>query len=92
MEMISAAMDDMVRDLQKRARRARSMAVGILCVALGGLASCATLPDIATPQATGKAALQIEGRRGPLTVEQSKTILERLGTDAGDDVLPPVLA
>jgi len=84
MEMISAAMEA-IRDLQQRARRARSMAVGILCIALS--AGCATLPDIAPPQATGKAAAQIVGRRGPLTVEQSKAILERLGTDAGDDAL-----
>lgn len=87
MEMIFAAVDDAIRDLQKRRRRARSIAVGILCVALGGLAGCATLPDIATPQATGKASPQIVGRRGPLTIEQSKAILERLGTDAGDDAL-----
>jgi len=63
------------------------MAVGILCIALSGLAGCATLPDIATPQATGKTSPQIVGRRGPLTAEQSKAILERLGNDAGDDAL-----
>ena len=63
------------------------MAVGILCVALSGFAGCASLPDIATPQATGKTSPQIVGRRGPLTVEQSKAILERLGADAGDDAL-----
>jgi cardiolipin synthase len=80
-------MDDAIRDLQQRARRARSMAVGILCVALSGFAGCASLPDIATPQATGKTSPQIVGRRGPLTVEQSKAILERLGADAGDDAL-----
>jgi len=63
------------------------MAVGILCIVPSGLAGCATLPDVATPQATGKASPQIVGRRGPLTIEQSKAILERLGTDAGDDAL-----
>ena len=87
MEMISAAVDDAVGDLQQRGRRVRSIAVGILCIALGGLAGCATPPDIATPQATGKTSPQIVGRRGPLTIEQSKAILERLGTDAGDDAL-----
>jgi len=63
------------------------MAVGILCIALSGFAGCASPPDIAAPQATGKTSPQIVGRRGPLTVEQSKAILERLGTDAGDDAL-----
>ena len=63
---------------------ARSMAAGFLCIAFAG---CATLPDIASPQATGKASPQIAGRRGPLTPEQSKLILERLGTDSGDDGL-----
>jgi cardiolipin synthase len=87
MEMISAAMDDAIRNLQQRARRARFMAVGILCIVLGVLAGCATLPDIATPQSAGKTSPQIVGRRGPLTIEQSKAILERLGTDAGDDAL-----
>src|SRR6185437_3117546 len=87
MEKTSAAMDDAIPDLQQRARRARSMAVGILCIALSELAGCATLPDIAPPQATGKASPRIVGRRGPLTIEQSKAILERLGTDAGDDAL-----
>ena len=86
MEMTSAAMGA-TRNLQQRARRARSMAVGILCIVPSGLAGCATLPDVATPQATGKASPQIVGRRGPLTIEQSKAILERLGTDAGDDAL-----
>jgi cardiolipin synthase len=62
----------------------RYSAVGIFCLALAG---CATVPDIAPPQATGKAAPQIVGRGGPLTAEQSKTILERLGSDAGEDAL-----
>jgi len=84
MEMTSAAMEA-TRNLQQRVHRARSMAVGSLCIALS--AGCATLPDIATPQATGKTSPQIVGRRGPLTAEQSKAILERLGTDAGDDAL-----
>ena len=87
MEMTSAVVNDATRDLQQRARKVRSMAVGILCITLGGLTGCATPPDIATPQATGKTSPQIVGRRGPLTAEQSKAILERLGTDAGDDAL-----
>jgi len=87
MKMISVAMDDANRDLQQRGRRAPFMAIGILCIALSGLAGCATLPDIATPQATGKTSPQIVGQRGPLTTEQSKVILERLGTEAGDDAL-----
>jgi len=87
METTCAAMDDAIHDLQQRARKARSMAVVILCIALSGFAACASLPDIAAPQATGKTSPQIMGRRGPLTIEQSKAILERLGTDAGDDAL-----
>jgi cardiolipin synthase len=87
MEMPPAVVDDAVRDLQQRARKARSIVVGILCIALSGFAGCATPPDVATPQATGKISPQIVGRRGPLTAEQSKAILERLGADAGDDAL-----
>ena len=80
-------MDDGVCHLKtcRRARKARSTAFGILCLAL--CAGCATVPDIAPPQATGKATPQIVGQRGPLTAEQSKAILERLGTDSGDDAL-----
>src|SRR5258708_4331262 len=82
----SAAVGNAICDAHQ-CSRARSMAVGILCLALGGLVGCATLPDIASPQVTGKAAPQIAGRRGPLTPEQSKAILERLGTDPSDDGL-----
>ncbi len=78
-------MDDEVCHLKTCRRAARSTAFGILCLAL--CAGCATVPDIAPPQATGKAAPQIVGRRGPLTAEQSKAILERLGTNSGDDAL-----
>jgi cardiolipin synthase len=87
MKIIPAAMDEKVRHLKshRRAHKARFMAVSILCLALS--AGCATVPDIAPPQAIGKAAPQIVGRHGPLTVEQSKAILERLGNDAGDDAL-----
>ena len=87
MKMIPAAMDDKIRHLKtrRRARTARFMAVGILCLTLG--AGCASVPDIAPPQAAGTATPQIVGRRGPLTAEQSKAILEQLGADAGDDVL-----
>ena len=87
MEMTSAVVDDAIRDSQQHARKARSIAVGILCLSLGSFAGCATPPDIAAPQVTGRASPQIQGRRGPLTAEQSKAILERLGTDAGDDAL-----
>jgi len=87
METTPAAQNDAIPELQQRTRRARAIAVGILCIALSWFAGCATLPDIAPPQATGKASPQIVGRRGPLTIEQSKAILERLGTDAGDDAL-----
>jgi cardiolipin synthase len=79
MIMILAAMDDEIAQAPSRA--ARSMAVGIFCL---GLAGCATLPDIAPPQAAGKVAPQIVGRSGPLTTEQSKAILQRLSADAGD--------
>ena len=88
-EMTLTAMDDAICNLQQGARR--SVAAGILslilCLALGAMAGCATVPDIAPPQATGKATPQIVGRHGPLTPEQSKAILERLGADSGDDAL-----
>jgi len=87
METIPAALNDAIREVQQRTHRARPLAVGVLCIALSCFAGCATLPDIAPPQASGKASPQIVGRRGPLTIEQSKAILERLGTDAGDDAL-----
>ena len=87
METTPAALNDAIRELQQRTHRARPIAVGVLCIALSWFAGCATLPDIAPPQASGKASPQIVGRRGPLTKEQSKAILERLGTDAGDDAL-----
>jgi cardiolipin synthase len=59
-------------------------AKGALCILLCALAGCATVPDIAPPQVTGKAAPRIESRRGPLTQEQSKAILQRLSPrDAG---------
>jgi cardiolipin synthase len=57
------------------------LAAGILLVLLAG---CAEVPDIAPPQVAGKAAPQIEGRRGPLTAEQSKAILQRISSDPGD--------
>jgi cardiolipin synthase len=62
-------------------------ASGVLCLLLSQLAGCASVPDIAPPQAAGKAAPQIQTRRGPLTPEQSKAILQRLGDSAGDDIL-----
>jgi cardiolipin synthase len=87
METTSTAMDGALRNCKQAARKARSVAVGIMCIVLSGLGGCATLPDIAAPQAVGKTSPQIVGRRGPLTADQSKTILERLGTDDGDDAL-----
>lgn len=48
------------------------------------LSGCAAVPDIAPPQVSGKAAPRIEAKRGPLTQEQSKAILQRLSADAGD--------
>ena len=77
--MIFAAMDDEIA--QARSCVARSMVAGVFCLALAG---CATLPDIAPPQAAGKVSPQIVGRSGPLTTEQSKAILQRLSADAGD--------
>ena len=62
-------------------------ASGVLCLLLFQLTGCASVPDIAPPQAVGKAAPQIQTRRGPLTPEQSKAILLRLGEVAGDDIL-----
>jgi cardiolipin synthase A/B len=73
--------------LKTRRRASKAQAVGIACIALGAMAGCATVPDVASPQATGKASPQIVGRRGPLTPQQSKAILERLGADPGDDAL-----
>src|SRR4051812_45126042 len=51
---------------------------------LAGRTGGATPPDLAPPQAVGTANPQIVTRRGPLTVEQSKAILQRLSADAGD--------
>ncbi|HEY5083979.1 MAG TPA: hypothetical protein VII48_05630, partial [Rhizomicrobium sp.] len=55
--------------------------VGLAILAV--LAGCASVPDIAPPQAAGTAAPHIETRRGPLTAAQSKAILQRLGGDSG---------
>ena len=79
MTMIFAAMDNEIA--QARLCVARSLTAGVFCFALVG---CATLPDIAPPQAAGKVSPQIVGRSGPLTTEQSKALLQRLSADAGD--------
>jgi cardiolipin synthase len=83
--MVAAAMNNEICDL--RICEARSGAVGVLCIALVAIAGCATVPDIAPTQAADKVNTQIVGRHGPLTVEQSKKILQRLDTDPGDSGL-----
>lgn len=78
-------MSDEICDL--RTCKARSMAVGILCIAFVAITGCATVPDIAPPLAADKANTQIVDKHGPLTAEQSKKILQRLGTDPGNSGL-----
>ncbi len=54
----------------------------ILLAALA-LSACASVPDYAQPAAS-TAPPRIIGSRGPLTAEQSKALLARLGTEPGD--------
>jgi cardiolipin synthase len=55
---------------------------------LGALGACASVPKIpqALPSAS-PATPQLVGRRGPLTAEQSKAILLKLGETKSDDRL-----
>jgi cardiolipin synthase len=58
-----------------------------LCIGLGSLASCASVPEI--DQSTGPTLAatskpEIIGGRGALTTQQSKALLERISTEPGD--------
>ena len=62
-------------------------AVFALCVGLGGLGSCASVPDIDQNIGLMSATASkpaIIGARGPLTAQQSKALLDRLSTQPGD--------
>jgi cardiolipin synthase A/B len=54
-------------------------------VFLSILTACASVPDVApTNEAAPQSTTQIIGARGPLTVGQSKALLSRIATEAGD--------
>ena len=58
-----------------------------LCVGLGALTACASVPhvDPNIGQMSGVAAKpEIIGARGPLTAQQSKALLDRISTEPGD--------
>jgi len=65
----------------------RRMTVVALCIGLGGLAGCASVPKIdqsVGPLSAAAAKPEIIGARGPLTAQQSKALLEHLSTEPGD--------
>jgi len=68
----------------------------LLGIALGTLGACATVPNVEPvmdQSANADAKPQLAGARGPLSVEQSKAILDKLRTQAPDsDVLQRHLA
>jgi cardiolipin synthase A/B len=52
-----------------------------------GIAACASVPDYdqsVGPASDGSSKSKIIGAHGPLTAKQSKALLERIGTEAGD--------
>lgn len=60
----------------------------VFCLVLGVLGGCASVPEIPQPTPVVSAGTpQLVGRRGPLTAEQSKAILLKLGETKGDDRL-----
>jgi len=75
----------------------RRIATGILLgIGLGALGACATVPNVEpvmNQSANADDKPQLSGARGPLSVEQSKTILDKLRAQAPDsDVLQRHLA
>src|ERR1700754_341655 len=57
----------------------------LTCVCI--LTHCASVPDVPIDQLSGPAASPastIMGARGPLTLRQSKTLLDRVESEAGD--------
>ncbi len=55
---------------------------------LGMLGGCASVPKVPEPNPSASTGVpQLVGRRGPLTAEQSKAILLKLGETRGDDRL-----
>ncbi len=70
-----------------RAWSLRRAAFVVLCVGFGGLAGCASVPEIdqsVGPLSASAARPQIIGARGPLTAVQSKALLDRITTEPGD--------
>jgi len=63
------------------------MFLASFCAGFGGLAGCASVPkidqNVGLPSATAPKP-EIIGARGPLTAQQSKTLLARLSTEPGD--------
>jgi cardiolipin synthase len=60
----------------------------IFVLACALLAACASVPDVQqkVEEAGGpRPAPQIVGARGPLTAQQSRTLLDRISAEAGDD-------
>ena len=70
-----------------RAWRPRRIVYIALCIAIGGLAACASVPQIdqnvGLPSGTAPKP-EIIGARGPLTAQQSKALLDRISTEPGD--------
>jgi hypothetical protein len=67
-----------------RASILRQMFLASFCAGFGGLAGCASVPkidqNVGLPSATAPKP-EIIGARGPLTAQQSKTLLARLSTE-----------
>jgi cardiolipin synthase len=70
-----------------RAWKPRGIIVIALCIGIGGLAACASVPQIeqnvGPPPATAPKP-EIIGARGPLTAQQSRALVARLSTEPGD--------
>src|SRR6476646_12150480 len=95
MPMLAIADCRMLRPLQTRsgvgrliqARRPCRVTLIALCIGLGSLASCASVPEI--DQSTGPTLAatskpEIIGARGALSTQHSKALLERISTEPGD--------
>ena len=70
-----------------RVRMPRRIVFIALCIGVGGLAACASVPRIEQNVGLPSGAApkpEIIGARGPLTAQQSKALLDRLSTEPGD--------
>jgi cardiolipin synthase len=52
--------------------------LGILFFCMAGLSACSALPTLTPDMAVSRGPVQLEGRRGPLSPQQSKAILAKL--------------